>query len=321
MNSELHVIFGAGPLGKWTARELVKMGKRVRVINRSGNVKDLPAGVEVVKGDAYNLELNVQLTQGATAIYQCAQPEYYEWQEKFPAMQAAILGAASRNGARFIAAENLYMYGDTKGAPMTESTPNNAHTKKGRVRQQMTEAIFAAHNAGKVRAAVVRGSDFFGPDDMIYTDNLFLPALQGKPVNAMGRLDQPHTWTYAPDFGRALAIAGTHDEALGQAWHVPSNAPMTQQQMLDLISAEINKPVKARVAGKLMLSVIGLFNKTLAEMPEMLYEFTQPFIMDSSKFTKAFGMQATPIKQAVSATIEFARSMEAAHAGENLKPA
>jgi nucleoside-diphosphate-sugar epimerase len=321
MNSELHVIFGTGPLGKWSARELVKLGRHVRLINRSGNAAGLPAGVEVVKGDAYNLELNVHLSQGATAIYQCAQPEYYEWQDKFPVMQTAILGAAIHNGAKFIAAENLYMYGDTKGALITEQTPCNAHTKKGKVRQQMAEELFAAHNAGQVRAAAVRGSDFFGPDDMIYTENLFLPVLQGKPANAMGRLDQPHTWTYAPDFGKALAIAGTHEEALGQAWHVPSNPPMAQQQLLDLVSAEIGKPVKARAAGKLMLSVIGLFNKTLAEMPEMLYEFTQPFIMDSSKFTKAFGMQATPMDQAVAETIEFARSVEAAHAAERLKPA
>ncbi len=238
MNSEWHVVFGTGPLGKWTARELVKMGQRVRIINRSGKTSGLPAGVEVVKGDAYNLELNAQLAQGATAIYQCAQPEYYEWQEKFPAMQEAILGAAIRNNAKFIVAENLYMYGDTKGAPMTEDTTLNAHTKKGKVRQQMTEAIFAARSAGQVRAAVVRGSDFFGPDDMIYTENLFLPALQGRPVNAMGKLDQPHTWTYAPDFGKALALAGTRDEAIGQVWHVPSAPPMTQQQMFDLIGAD-----------------------------------------------------------------------------------
>ena len=171
----------------------------------------------------------------------------------------------------------------------------------------LDDGIFAAHAAGKVRVASVRGSDFFGPDDMIYTENLFIPALQGKKVNAMGRLDQPHTWTYAPDFGKALAIVGTHDEALGQAWHVPCEAPRTQQQVLDAISAQIGKPTSAMVGGKLMLSLIGLFNKTLAEMPEMLYEFTQPFILDSSKFTRTFGVQFTPFAQQITDTIAFAR--------------
>jgi nucleoside-diphosphate-sugar epimerase len=312
-NSELHVIFGTGPLGKWTARELVKMGHQVRLINRSGTAKDLPEGAEVVKGDAYNLALNKELTKGAAVVYQCAQPEYYEWTSKFMPMQAAILDAVAANGAKFIAAENIYMYGDTRGRPMTEDTPYDAHTKKGKVRQAMTEAVFATHQAGKVRAASVRGSDFFGPDDMIYTENVFIPALQGKRVNSLGRLDQPHTWTYAPDFGKALAIVGTREEALGRAWHVPSDVPVTQQQFMDMISAEIGKPVKVLAGSNFMLSVLGLFNKTMAEMPEMMYEFTQPFIMDSSKCQRAFGVQPTPFAQQITDTLAFARHHAEAH--------
>ncbi|HQX76303.1 MAG TPA: NAD-dependent epimerase/dehydratase family protein, partial [Thermoflexales bacterium] len=220
-NSALHVIFGTGPLGKWTARELVKMGKQVRLVNRSGQAMDLPPGAEMIKADAYDVANNIAITKNAAAIYQCAQPAYYEWPQKFPAFQEAILQAAIANGAKFIAAENLYVYGDTHGQPMTEDTPYAAHTRKGKTRQAMTEALFAAHKAGKVRAASARGSDFFGPDDSVSSGMLYKPALQGKTVNAMGRLDMPHTFTYAPDFGKTLAILGTRDEALGKAWHVP----------------------------------------------------------------------------------------------------
>lgn len=311
--NDLHVIFGTGPLGKWTAHELVRMGKAVRLVNRSGKAEDLPTGAEVVQGDAYTLESNTQLTRGAAAVYQCAQPEYYEWATKFMPMQTAILEAAAANGAKFIAAENVYMYGDTHGQPMTEATPYAAHTRKGRVRQAMTEAVFAAHAAGKVRAAAVRGSDFFGPLEHIYTENIVVPALLGKRVNAMGRLDQPHTWTYAPDFGKALAIAGTRDEALGQAWHVPSEAPRTQQQLIDAISAAVGKPVRVTVGGKAMLTLIGLFNKTLAEMPEMMYEFTQPFIVDSTKFQRTFGMGPTPFDQQIAESVAYARRIAEAH--------
>ena len=62
--SDLHVIFGTGPLGKWTARELLQMGHRVRLVNRSGRAQNLPKSVEVVQGDAYDLERNTVLTQG-----------------------------------------------------------------------------------------------------------------------------------------------------------------------------------------------------------------------------------------------------------------
>jgi uncharacterized protein YbjT (DUF2867 family) len=128
--SNLHVIFGAGPLGKWTARTLVAMGQHVRMINRSGVATRVPAGVEMRKSDAYDTAANIELLRGAHAVYQCAQPEYYAWPEHFPRLQAAILEAACKSGARFVAAENLYMYGDTRGETMREDTPHkHIHAK------------------------------------------------------------------------------------------------------------------------------------------------------------------------------------------------
>ncbi len=306
--SELHVIFGTGPLGKWTARNLVQMGKQVRMINRSGKASDLPLGVEVLSGDAYDVARNVELTKGAATIYQCAQPAYHQWPGNFPRMQQAILDAAIVNGAKLIAAENLYMYGDPNGQPISEETPYRAHTRKGKVRQQMSESLFAAHQAGKVRAASVRGSDFFGPDDEISAGLTFRPALTGKRVNVLGSLSQPHTFTYTADFGKALAIAGTRDEALGQAWHVPSAPPVPQGELMRILQEEIGKPVKASAGAPWLIRLIGLFNPTVNEVYEMMYEFTQPFVMDSSKFEQTFGIKATPLRQQVQETVAWAKA-------------
>lgn len=306
-NTELHVIFGTGPLGKATARELVKLGKRVRMINRSGKVENLPATVQVVASDAYDTARNIELTRGATTIYQCSQPHYYEWAKKFPPLQKAILEAAIANGTRFVAAENVYMYGYTHGTPMTEQTPHAAHTKKGKVRQAMSEEIFAVVRAGKVQAAVVRGSDFFGPEDPNYAALFFKPALSGKKMQMIGRLDMPHTWTFSADFGKALATVGTHAEAMGQVWHVPSDAAVTGQELVDLIAAEVAQPVGVMVGGKPLLWVMGFFDKNVQEIVEMVYEFDQPFVLDSSKFTRTFGIQPTPLQEAVRQTVAWNR--------------
>lgn len=306
-NRELHVIFGTGPLGKWTARELVKQGKQVRMINRSGKASGLPLQVELIASDAYDTAKNIELTRGATTMYQCAQPAYHEWQAKFPPLQEAVIQAAMANGVKFVAAENIYMYGDPQGKPLKEDSPHLAHTKKGRVRAAMSERIFELERAGKVRAAVVRGSDFFGPEDPIYAGLFFRPALEGKQVQMIGRLDVPHTWTFAPDFGQALAIVGTHDEAMGQAWHVPSDTAITQQQLVDLISAAVGRPVKVMAANKLMVQGLGIFVPSLREIVEMYYEFDKPFVMDSSKFTQTFGMGPTALKDAVRQTVEWVR--------------
>lgn len=307
--NELHVIFGTGALAKWTARDLVKLGKPVRMISHSGKADSrIPAGVEVVKGDAYDVNKNIQVTKGATAVYQCAQPLYHEWAEKFPPMQKAILDAVAANGAKFIVGDNLYMYGDTNGQPIREDLPYQQHTKKGKVRGEMAAAIMEAHRTGKIRAAIGRASNFFGPDDTAVTSYAIRPALAGKAVNLLGRTDQPHTFSYIADFGKLLATLGTREDTLGQIWFTPSPAPVTQVELVKIMEEALGTKVKHMAAGKLMMSFLGLFIPAMRESVEMLYEWDKPFIMDSSKAEKAFGWKGTPLKEAMEATIEWCKN-------------
>ncbi len=307
--NELHVIFGTGALAKWTARELVKLGKPVRMISHSGKADArIPAGVEVVKGDAYDLNKNIEVTKSADVVYQCAQPQYHEWAEKFPPMQKAILDAVVVNGAKFIVGDNLYMYGDTNGRPIREDMPYQPHTKKGKVRGEMATAIMEAHRAGKVRAAIGRASNFFGPDDNAVTSYAIRPAHAGKAVNLLGRTDQPHTFSYIADFGKLLATLGTREDTLGQIWFAPSPTPITQTELVKIMEEVLGKKVKSMAAGKMMMSFLGLFIPAMRESVEMLYEWDKPFIMDSSKAEKAFGWKGTPLKEAMQATIEWCKN-------------
>jgi nucleoside-diphosphate-sugar epimerase len=307
--NELHVIFGTGALGKWTARELIKLGRSVRMISHSGRPDSrIPAEVEIVQGDAYDTAHNIEVTKGAAAVYQCAQPHYYEWPEKFPPMQKAILEAVAVNGAKFIVGDNLYMYGDTNGQPIREDLPYQAHTKKGRVRAEMANAVMEAHHAGKIRAAIGRASNFFGPDDTAVTSYAIRPALAGKPVNLLGKTDQPHTFSYVADFGKLLATLGTRDETLGQVWFTPSPAPVTQAELVRIMEEVLERKVKSMAAGKAMMTVLGLFMPDLRESVEMLYEWDKPFIVDTSKAEKAFGWKGTSLQVAMQETIDWCKT-------------
>jgi len=300
--SRIHVVFGTGPLGKWTARELVKMGKTVRMVNRTGKTDRIPANVEVIASDAYDVDKNIAVTRDAEAIYQCAQPHYYEWVEKFPSLQRAILDAAATNGAKLVVGDNLYMYGHFTGR-LREDSPVAPNSKKGKVRAEMAQAVLDAHAAGKVRAAIGRASDFYGPDDTALTGYAIQPAVEGKTANLMGHIDQPHTFTYIADFGRLLATLGTREEALGEIWFAPSNGPITQGEFIKFIEAELGKPVKVRVGGPLMMRFLGLFNKEISETVEMMFEWINPYVVDTEKAQKAFGLKPTPMKDAIRETI------------------
>ncbi len=305
--SELHAVFGTGPLGRWTADALVKKGKTVRMINRSGKMENPPAGVEIVASDAYDVARNIAITGGAAAIYQCAMPRYTEWVEKFPPLQRAILAAAVANGAKLVVGDNLYMYGQFTGS-LREDSPVQPISKKGRVRAAMAQEIMDAHQAGKVQAAVGRASDFFGPYDTALTRYAIQPAVSGKTVNLLGSIRQPHTYTYIKDFGRLLATLGTCEEAFGQVWFAPSNPPITQAELVKLVQSELGKPVKSLVASPLMLRLLGLFNKEIAESVEMLYEWRNPYVVDTSKAENAFGLLPTPLKQAVKETLDWCKA-------------
>ena len=217
----LHVIFGTGPLGQSVMRALLKQNKRVRMINRSGHA-DVPADVEVVSADAYDVEQVRNITKDAAVVYQCAQPRYHQWIEKFPPLQASILEGTAANNAIFIVGDNLYSYGEVDG-PLHEDLPHNAHTRKGKVRAEMAQAVLAAHRAGKIRAALVRGSDFYGPGVLgsALGERVFDRMVAGKAAQPTGNVDMPHTYTYIADFGKAMVMVGACEDALGQIWHAP----------------------------------------------------------------------------------------------------
>ncbi len=308
-----HVVLGTGAVARAAMEELVRRGEQVRMVNRSGRLEEIPAGVEVKAADLYDPAQVKEVTRGAQVVYQAAVPAYHEVATKFPAFQKSILEGLTGSNAKLVIVENLYMYGDTSGSPMTEETPHNAHTRKGRARKEASRAAFEAHRAGRVRVTSARGSDYFGPwgteSSTTFGSRQLYPLLQGKTVQMIGRTDIPHTHTFLKDFGRALVLLGERDEADGQAWHVPNDQPrITQGEMLKMFAEEAGLTFKMTNVGAGMLRFAGLFSPPAKELVEMIYEFDQPFIVDSSKFEKTFGMKATPMHEAIEETVAWFKS-------------
>ena len=115
---------------------------------------------------------------------------------------------------------------------MTEPTPLAATGRKGQVRARIWQDALAAHQAGRVRAAEVRTSDFVGPGaQSALGERIVRRSRRGQGVSVLGRADQPHTWSFTDDVARMLVVAGTDARAWGPAWHVPSNEPRSQREV------------------------------------------------------------------------------------------
>jgi nucleoside-diphosphate-sugar epimerase len=307
MMSKKHVVFGSGPVGMAVMEALLAKGNQVRMVNTRG-FADVPDGVSVIAANAYSVEDTTEATRDASVVYQCAAPLYTDWAEKFIPLQTAILEGAARNNCPVVIADNLYMYGDVN-CPIHEQLPNSATTRKGIIRAALAEAALNLHQSGKLRVAIARGSDFFGPHvkNALIGARAIQPALKGKTAQLMGNLDVPHSFTYIKDFGQALATLGEHEDAYGQIWHVPNNAPLTQRELMIQLFAAINKPAKMASMSNTMMTVIGLFVSALRESREMMYAIEKPYIVDSAKFEARFNIYATPLDVAIHETLSWYR--------------
>lgn len=306
----LHVIFGTGPLGLAVMRTLRSEGRRVRMINRSSQVRfDKDLETEVGGGDAADPRFAREVCEGAAVVYHCVGLPYPRWHE-LPGIARGIVEGAAAAGATLVYGDNLYAYGPVTG-PLREGLPETASTVKGRIRAEVTARLLDAHRAGTVPVAIGRGSDFFGPhatEATMLGSRVFARILAGKSAQVVGDPDRLHTYTYLDDFGRALVLLGDRAEGAGQVWHVPNAPPQSTRTLVATIGDLAGSPARVSAAPGWMVGLAGLFSPQLRELKEMLYEFDRDFVVDSSRFEAAFGIRATPLPDALARTLAWFRN-------------
>lgn len=306
----LSAVFGAtGGIGRAVTEELVRRGRRVRAVSRPGTAI---AGAEAMAADTSQPDAAVAAAAGATVVYHCVNPDYTQWPKLLPPLSRSILRAAEASGAKLVFADNLYAYGPVEG-PLREDLPAIAAGRKGRTRVEVAAEMLAAHREGRVRVTIGRASDYYGPHGANSTagETLFGRVVAGKRPQWTGRLDQPHTFHFLPDVAHGLITLADRKEADGEVWHLPAAPPLTAQQFIDLIFEVAGRPTpaKARTISPPLLAVAGLFSPLLRELRETSYQFRAPFVVDSSKFERAFGpFDPTPHREAIERTEQWFRT-------------
>lgn len=306
--SGIHVVVGAGPVGSALAELLANAGEKVIVVTRSGSG---PTHKNITRAvaDVSDLSKLLEIAPKAVAIYNCANPDYHQWVKEWPPMAAAFMKYAEKTGAVLVTCSNLYGYGPVD-VPMIESLPLNAPGVNGKVRAQMWLEAKALHDAGRIKATEVRGSDYVCAGEQSRVGSRVMPKiLAGKPAQVLGSIDVKHTWTYPLDVARLMQIVATDSKAWGKAWHVPSNEPKTQQELVSELAAVagIKNPRLSSVPN-VMWNLLALFNPLMKALKETAYQMQRTYILDDSAARKAFGMQPTSWKQILRQVVADTRS-------------
>jgi len=303
------IVFGTGQVGSLVARQLADLGYDVMAVNRSGR-GSIP-GVNIVAGDATNPAFTASVAAGADVVYFCLNAtNYSRWATEFPPLQRGVLAGARAAGARLVVLDNLYSYGPTGGRDLVETLAVRPTSVKAVTRAAMTAELLRAHDLGRVEVAIGRASDYFGPGttQSALGETVFGAALSGRTAQVMGDPDTLHSYSYTPDVATALITLGTRQGAAGSVWHLPvAPARSTRRVIADVYELAGERP-RCFAAGGIALRLVGIVGPAMREYLSTLYQFTDRWVVDDGKFRTAFRAAATPLDDAIAATLRWYRA-------------
>ena len=187
-------------------------------------------------------------------------------------------------------------------------TSNNEAEAFNHGRDQHVAHADRYDRAGEFAEVVIgRASDFFGPGTVqsALGETVFATAQTGRSAQVMGDPHQPHSYSYTPDVAAALIALATRPRVSGQVWHLPVGETRSTRQIVEQVYALAGHRPRCLAAGRTMLRLIGLFKPAMREYQHTLYQFSERWVVDDTKFRAEFGDLATPLDEALAATLRW----------------
>lgn len=287
----MQTILGAGGvIAHSLQQQLLSQNIPLRLVRRQAG--PAPAEAESRSADLLNAQAVAEAVAGSEVVYLTPGLTYNArlWAAQWPVVMQNTIAACEKAGAKLVFFDNVYAYGLVNGS-MTENTPYAPVSKKGKIRAQIANRLQGAMQAGEIQGMLVRAADFYGPNNpnSFVHQMIFKRMVAGKSAQIMVSAEMPHTFTFTPDAGRALALLGQTPDAYGQIWHLPAPAaPISLGEMTALVADKLGLKAKSQIVTKGMLRVLGWFSPLIRENQEMLYQFENPYVFNSDKFKKRF---------------------------------
>lgn len=296
------ILGSGGGIGLPLAKELKNYTDKIRLVSR--NPKKVNDTDELFPVDVNDLTQIDKAIAGSEVVYVTIGFEYNTrvWQKVWPPFLQEVINACKKYNAKLVFFDNVYMYAKTAIPMMTENSQILPPSEKGKIRTKLHEMIMNEVEKRNLTALIARSADFYGPDNknsglnMMVVDNL----IKGKKAQAFGDINKIHTYTFTPDAAKATALLGNTADAFNQVWHLPTTKEkLTARQWIELIALELDKEPKIQKVPTWMVHTLGLFIPIMREFPEMMYQYEQDYIFDSTKFEKRFGIFATSPKDGI----------------------
>jgi nucleoside-diphosphate-sugar epimerase len=306
--SPLHTILGStGNIGTALAKDLSAYTDNIRLVSR--NPSKINSKDHLMKADLLNSSELDAAVAGSDTVYLVAGITYKTklWQEQWPVIMKNTINACKKHGAKLVFFDNMYCYDPKHVGHLTEISPVNPESKKGKVRAKIAQMILVEVKAGKLTAMIVRAADFYGPGAKLsfLNESVINRMKAGKTAQWMYAGDKKHSFTYIPDAAYATAFLAQQEDAWNQVWHLPtSKVYPTGQETVNILAKHLGVEPKLQVLGPFMLNLVSLFIPVLKEIKELRYQLDQDYCFDSTKIEKAYGLKAISIEEGLKRCLE-----------------
>lgn len=301
------VLGSGGAIGVELAKALHEYTDQIRLVSR--NPQKVNPSDELMAADLTNAADVRKTIEGSSVVYITVGFPYSKkvWRKVWPPLISNVIAACKEFQAKLVFFDNMYMYDKNHLNPMTEETPINPPSKKGKVRAEIAAMIMDEVKRGELTALIARSADFYGPgieNTSMLNEMAIKPLSKGKKAMWMSSLDYKHSFTYTPDAGKATALLGNTEDAYNQVWHLPTAPnPFTGKEWAEAVGKEMGIEAGYGRIPKLLVQAIGLFVPVMREIPEMMYQYDRDYVFDSSKFQKRFDFTPVPYEQGIKETI------------------
>ncbi len=315
--SKIALFGAAGVIGQSIASALRATGQPYRVVGRNEAALRQCFGADpladIVGWNPDDAASVVAAASGIETLVYMVGVNYWQFELHPELMRKTMAGALAAGVKHIVLIGTVYPYGKPMTTPLQERHPRQPHTFKGRMRKEQEEIVMNAHAAGLLRATVLRLPDFYGPGvEASLLHGAARAAVHGGAADMVGPIDRPHEFVFVPDVGPVVAKLIDTPAAFGSIWNLAGAGITTQRALVAEMERQAGVKLKLRVAGRMMLRLLGLFKPFMKEMVEMNYLMTDPVIMDDSALRKLIGpIHKTPYREGIRQTLAYERGVGA----------
>jgi nucleoside-diphosphate-sugar epimerase len=304
----MQTVLGAnGVIGVELAKHLPPYTDKIRLVSR--NPRKVNPADETISADLTDAASTMKAVEGSEIAYLTAGLKYdiNVWRVEWPLIMKNVIEACKKHNTKLVFFDNVYMYGKVEGW-MTEETPVHPVSQKGEIRATIAQMLMDEVKKGNLRSLIARSADFYGQRTATSVVGMlvFENFKKGKKARWLISDQFRHSHTYTPDAGKATALLGNSEKAFNQIWHLPTDRnALTGRQFIEIVAKEFGVEPRYGILSRWMLRMAGLFDVTIRNSVEMLYQSESDYLFDSSKFDKAFKFRTTTYEEGIRETVRY----------------